>query len=144
MLVSSFHHGRMISYKLVASSENEYSRWRHREEQHIRNWSKLIDLVMRIKLTGVILMTRLWDCWEIRPSIFSCIYIWWHVSWESRFHLSAGHKLEQFRFLHILDRDKLERNLCIVSTIRFLLSNLIYNHEIKFRDLLRNNNKLIR
>ena len=40
--------------------------------------------------------------------------------------------------------DKLEQNLCIVSTIRFLLCNLIYEQEIKFRDLLRNNNKLIR
>ena len=40
--------------------------------------------------------------------------------------------------------DKLEQNLCIVSTIRFLLGNLIYEQGIKFRDLLRNNNKLIR
>ena len=60
---------------------------------------------------------------------------------ESRFHLSAGHKLEQFRLLHKLDRDKLEQNLCIVSTICFLSGNLIYEQEIKFRDLLRNNNK---
>ena len=43
-----------------------------------------------------------------------------------------------------LDRDKLEQNLCIVSTIRFVLGNLIYERGIKFRDLLRNNNKLIR
>ena len=40
--------------------------------------------------------------------------------------------------------DKLEQNLCIVSTIRFLLDTLIYVQEIKFRDLLRNNYKLIR
>ena len=50
---------------------------------------------------------------------------------------------KQFRLLHYLDRDQLEKNLCIVSTIRFLLGNLIYEQEIKFRDLLRNNNKLI-
>ena len=48
-----------------------------------------------------------------------------------------SHKLEQFRLLHELDRDKLEQNLCIVSTIRFLLGNLIYEQEIIFRDLLR-------
>ena len=40
--------------------------------------------------------------------------------------------------------DKLEQNLCIESMIRFLPDNLIYEQEIKFRDLLRNNNKLIR
>ena len=53
-------------------------------------------------------------------------------------------KLEQFSLLHYLEWDKLEQNLCIVSTIRFLLANLIYEQEIKFRDMLRNNNKLIR
>ena len=31
----------------------------------------------------------------------------------------------------------------LLSTIRFLLGNLIYGQEIKFRDLLKNN-KLIR
>ena len=38
----------------------------------------------------------------------------------------------------------MQQNLCIVSTIRFLLGNLIYEQGIKLRDLLRNNNKLIR
>ena len=41
------------------------------------------------------------------------------------------------------NRDKLEQNLCIVSMILFLLGNLFYEQGIKFRDLLRNHNKLI-
>ena len=39
--------------------------------------------------------------------------------------------------------DKLEHNLCRnVSMIPFLQGNLIYERDIKFPDLLRNNNKL--
>ena len=33
---------------------------------------------------------------EIRPSIFSCFHVWWHVSWESRLRCGAGYSLDQF------------------------------------------------
>ena len=49
---------------------------------------------MRTELTGALLMPRLS---KIRPYIFACVYIWTHVSQESRFRCCVDHKLEQFR-----------------------------------------------
>ena len=45
--------------------------------------------------------------------------------------------------LHQYQRDKVKQIFCMVSTIHFLLGHLNHKGDIKFRDLLRNNNKLI-
>ena len=79
---------------------------------------------MRIELTQAILMTRLKFSEKFNHP-FSYVFIFGNMFHESQFHLIAGYKLEEFH-LHQLDKDKLEQNLCIVSTIHFLLDNLVY------------------
>ena len=76
------HHSDIFIYCIIDFSINEL--WREnclRSQQtptpcKIKaNNCKLIDLVIRIKLTRTILMSRFSKFWEIRSFIFSCVYI---------------------------------------------------------------------
>ena len=97
---------------------------------------------MRIEITRAILMTRLLRFAEKFDHLFLHVLIFGSMFRESRGFISVP-VTSSYNFVSFTNYIGINWNKIFVLYQRyvFLLGNLIYEQKIKFRDLLRNNNK---